>query len=55
MNSYEVRRAPHLVGIELVRASELVAVLLLIHTVKEGISSLEAELLVPHVVVGVSH
>lgn len=46
MESSEFSWAPHLVGIQLVRASELVTVGLLSYTVKQGISSFEAKFLV---------
>lgn len=50
----EIRWAPHLIGIELIRASVLIAVLLLIYAVEEGVTSLEAEFTVPWVIVEVT-
>ena len=50
MDSSEVRRTPHLVGVELVWTSELVAIFLLIHAVVETVSCLEAKLFVEVVV-----
>ncbi len=46
VDASEVRRAPHLVGVELVGAAELVAVVLLVHAVEELVLGLEAELAV---------
>ncbi len=46
VDASEVRGAPHLVGVELVGAAELVAVVLLVHAVKELVLRLEAELAV---------
>ena len=48
-NSSEIRWAPHLVGIEFIRTSELVEVGLLVDAVKEGVSGLPAEFSVPAV------
>lgn len=50
----EIRWAPHLIGIELIRASVLIAVLLLVHAVEEGVTSLEAQFTVPWVIVEVT-
>lgn len=55
MDSSEVRRAPHLIGVELIRAAEFVMVFLLVHTVEESVPSLEAELAVPLISEIVAH
>ena len=57
MNAPEVRRAPHLVGVELVGAPELITIASggIVDTVKERISSLEAKLAVEVVPVRVAH
>lgn len=52
VNGSEVGRAPHLVGVQLVGAPELVAVFLLVHAVKEGVAGFETQFLVPGVGVG---
>lgn len=51
----EVRGTPHLVGVELVGAAVLVAVLLLVHAVEKCIARLEAELVVEDVGLGMAH
>ena len=43
----ELSRAPHVVGVELVGAAELVPVLLSVNTLIEGVACLEAQVLVP--------
>lgn len=47
MHSSEVRWAPHLVGVELVWASVLVAVLRGVNAINQGVASLKAELFIP--------
>ena len=53
MNASEVTRAPLLVGVQLVRATVLVAVLLGLGAFEEGVTGLEAHLLVPSLLGGV--
>ena len=55
VDSDEVGRTPHLVGVELVRAAVLVGVFLLVHAVEEGVLGLEAELAVVLVGLEVAH
>ena len=55
VDASEVRRAPHLVCVKLVRAPELIPVVLLVDAVVEGVPSLEAQFLVVLVVMEVSH
>jgi len=43
VHSPEVRRAPHLIGVKLVRASELIAIFLRVHAVKKTVPCLETE------------
>ena len=49
----EIRWAPHLIGVELIWASVLIAVILGVHAIVEGISGFEAQFLVPGVAVEV--
>ena len=53
MHPSEVIGAPHLVGVELIRAPELVAVLLSVNAGDESVLGLEAQLLVPTILGGV--
>ena len=55
VNASELGGAPHLVSVELVRASQLVAVGLTINTVVEGVTSFKAQFLVPALLLVVSH
>ncbi len=55
VNASELGRTPHLVSVELVRASELVAVGLCVHTVVEGVTRLETQFLIPALLLGVAH
>ena len=53
MHSSEVIWAPHLIGVELIGASELISVFGRVNASVQGILGLEAELLVPTVLGGV--
>jgi hypothetical protein len=55
MNGAEVIRTPHLIGVELIGTSVFVAVRLAVNAVEEFVTGLEAQLLVEHDLLGVSH
>jgi hypothetical protein len=55
VNSSEIGRTVHLVGVELIWASVLILVVLSIYAIEEGISGLEAQLVIELVGVEVPH
>ena len=55
VNTAEFSGAPHLIGVELVWASEFVAIWLVVDTFVEGVSGLEAKLFVPLGLHAVAH
>ena len=55
MHGTEVVRTPHLIGVELIGTSEFVSVRLAVNAIEEFIAGLEAQLLVEHHLLGVSH
>ena len=55
VNASEFSRTPHLVSVELVGASELVAVGLCVNAVVESVARLKAEFLIPALLLGVAH